>query len=189
MAQAHLFGHEELVEALRAVAEPTRLRIANMLVQAELTVSDLVTILGQSQPRVSRHLKLMSEAGIVSRSREGTRAFYRLAPEARVSGLLSGIFAGLDAQDPVFDADMKALGRIRQGRVHEAEQYFAAHADRWDQIRSLHLPEETVEAALRDAVEAQLGNGLNVLDIGTGTGRMLQVLAGTDRILATYKRQ
>ncbi|MEM1365666.1 MAG: metalloregulator ArsR/SmtB family transcription factor [Pseudomonadota bacterium] len=178
MADRKMYGHEDLVEALRAVAEPTRLRIANMLRQAELTVSDLVTILDQSQPRVSRHLKLMSEAGIVSRSREGTRAFYRLTPEARVGVLVEAVFADTDADDAVFATDGESLARIRKNRVLGAERYFAANAERWDEIRSLHLPETAVEQALLELVgETAAGGEATLLDIGTGTGRMLQVLA------------
>ncbi|MEO0635698.1 MAG: metalloregulator ArsR/SmtB family transcription factor [Pseudomonadota bacterium] len=171
------FGHDELVEALRAVAEPTRLRIVNMLRQAELTVSDLVSILDQSQPRVSRHLKLMAEAGVIDRSREGTKAFYRLAPDPSVGRLIDGIFADMDPASVVFSTDAESLTAIRQSRIEQAGQYFAANAERWDEIRSLHLPEAAVEEQLAELVAQHVKERTRLLDIGTGTGRMLQVLA------------
>ena len=72
-----------LLGAIRAIGEETRLRIVALLQHGELTVSDLTDILGQSQPRISRHLKLLAEAGVVDKHREGTWAFFELAARRR----------------------------------------------------------------------------------------------------------
>lgn len=160
---------------LKAASEETRLRILALLAQGELSVSDLTDILGQSQPRISRHLKLMAEAGLVERHREGSWAFFRLISRASETALVKAVVDGLDPRDPVLAADRARLGAVRQARARAAEAYFARHASDWDRIRSLHVSEEAVEAA----VEAALGSRpiQSFLDLGTGTGRMLKLIA------------
>lgn len=168
-------GHEELVAQLRAVAEPTRLRLVALLWASELTVSDLISILDQSQPRISRHLKLMFEAGVLERSQEGTRAFFRVPRDEAVSDVLSAAFSKIDKSDPVFAEDQRKLLAIRENRARTAEAYFASNAERWDELRALHLSEDKVEAAMLEM--AGEGPFSAFLDIGTGTGRMLRVFA------------
>jgi len=166
---------DELLAALRAVGEVTRLRILALLGQGELTVGELVHILDQSQPRVSRHLKLMGEAGILDRFQEGTQVFYRLA-DAGVGAKLNDALLALMAEDhTALDADLKALDAIRAERFERAQAYFRSHAEEWDQIRSLYVAEAEVEQAL---VEVQGGRPVTrLLDVGTGTGRILDVFA------------
>jgi ArsR family transcriptional regulator len=160
---------EEVLAALRAVAEPTRLRLLAVCARGELTVSDLVQVLGQSQPRVSRHLKLLCDAGLLDRFREGNWVFYRLAA-APLAGLLAGLVPENDATAAL---DAERLGAIKRARVEAAAAYFRANAARWDEIRSLHVDEREVEAAL---VELLPDHGIrDLLDIGTGTGRMLEL--------------
>lgn len=161
--------------ALNAAAEETRLRLLALLNQSELTVSEVVTILGQSQPRVSRHLKLLVEAGLVERRREGAWAFFRLSPSGQAGAMARDIAAWLDPNDAVLAEDQARLEDVRQARAENAARYFAAHAAEWDDIRSLHVPEARVEDAMRDAVgDAPVRT---LLDLGAGAGRMLELFA------------
>ncbi|MBX6369951.1 MAG: metalloregulator ArsR/SmtB family transcription factor [Rhodospirillales bacterium] len=159
----------EVLAALRAVAEPTRLRLLAVCARGELTVSDLVQILGQSQPRVSRHLKLLCEAGLLDRFREGSWVFYRLA-QTPLAQLLSGL---VPENDPTAALDAERLAAIKRARAEAAAAYFRANAARWDEIRSLHVDEREVEAALVRLLPDQ--GVRDLLDIGTGTGRMLEL--------------
>ncbi len=166
---------EQLLTALRGAGEATRLRIIALLSKGELTVGELVQILEQSQPRVSRHLKLMGESGLLDRIQEGTQVFYRLSQDGPSGRLNSTIVDLLDDSDTVFSADIDQLAAIRLERATRAQAYFDANAHDWDTLRSLHVSEEQVEAALL----AQQGGARvsTLLDLGTGTGRMLQLFA------------
>jgi demethylmenaquinone methyltransferase/2-methoxy-6-polyprenyl-1,4-benzoquinol methylase/ArsR family transcriptional regulator len=164
-----------LITALEAAGEITRLRLLALLSEAELTVSELVTILGQSQPRISRHLKLLSEAGLIERHREGAWAFFRLADRGALGEVAQAIVGRLDRADALLATDHARLAEVRQARAEQAARYFAERAADWDRIRSLHVPEERVEAALREIVGDKHFHA--VLDLGTGTGRMLELLA------------
>ncbi|MGB8274373.1 MAG: metalloregulator ArsR/SmtB family transcription factor [Alphaproteobacteria bacterium] len=169
---------DTVLAALRAVAEPTRLRLLALCASTELTVSELTQILGQSQPRVSRHLKVLCDAGLLDRSREGTSAFFRLNRRGHAAALattLSGIVAGDGASDPLAARDRERLERVKKTRAAAAATYFRDNAALWDQIRSLHVDEEVVERVLLD----QLGHEPigDLLDIGTGTGRVLEIVA------------
>jgi ubiquinone/menaquinone biosynthesis C-methylase UbiE/DNA-binding transcriptional ArsR family regulator len=167
-------GFRETLAALEALGEPTRLRLAALLHEAELTVTELTTILGQSQPRISRHLKLLVDAGLVERHREGAWAFFRLR-EGRQNRLIREALSGLDAADPILMADRTRLAEVRADRARAADGYFARHAADWDRLRALHVSESEVEAALMDAIGP--GPFRAALDLGTGTGRMLALLA------------
>ncbi len=167
---------EYLVGMLRAAGDITRLRLLLLLLEAELTVSELTQILGQSQPRVSRHLKLLGEAGLLDRFKEGTWVFYR-ANDRQEAGVLSRALASLSdlAGDPLLASDRRRLSEVREARAGEASAYFKANAPDWERLRSLHVPERDVE----NAILKLLGQGEmeSVLDAGTGTGRMLELLA------------
>ena len=165
----------DVLTALEAAGEDTRLRLLALLSEAELTVSELVAILGQSQPRVSRHLKLLTEAGLVERHREGAWAFFAAAHHTPVADLARGIVGQLDPADATLLADRARLAEVRAGRQAQAERYFAAQAADWDRLRALHVAEERVEAALTALVGP--GPFRAVLDLGTGTGRMLELFA------------
>lgn len=170
-----------MVAALRAAGEDTRIRLLALLASGELSVSDLTDILGQSQPRISRHLKLMVEAGLLVRHREGAWAFFALAP-GEGGDLARVLIAALDPDDAVLAADRQRLKAVREARSESAQSYFARHAADWDRIRSLHVADDVVEAAVRDAFGSERLGAL--LDLGTGTGRMLQVLADrADRLV------
>jgi ubiquinone/menaquinone biosynthesis C-methylase UbiE len=166
---------ETVLGALKAAGEPTRLRLLAVLAEGELNVSDLTEILGQSQPRISRHLKLLVEAGLVERVREGSWAFFRLAEGTLRSDLVASLLARLDRTDRVLARDRARLVEVRRARAGEAAEYFSRHATDWDRIRALHAPDDVVEAALRDIVGDK--PVLALLDLGTGTGRMLELFA------------
>jgi ubiquinone/menaquinone biosynthesis C-methylase UbiE len=164
---------DELVTMLRAVGDPTRLRLLLLLRQAELAVSELIEILGQSQPRVSRHLKLLCEAGLIQRFKEGSWVFYRAADQGRGAAFGTAIAAEVD--EPALADDLKRLALVRQNRAAVAAAFFKANAAQWERIRALHAPDKDVEAA----IVRRLSDGPldSLLDAGTGTGRMLELLA------------
>ncbi|MDC7785415.1 metalloregulator ArsR/SmtB family transcription factor [Rhodoplanes sp. TEM] len=164
---------EDLNAALKAAAEETRLRILALLAEAELTVSDLTDILRQSQPRISRHLKLLAEASLVERFREGSWAFFRAAEQGDAAALVRALLARLDPADRTIGRDRERLAAVRAARNQAAQDYFTRHAAEWDRIRRLHASDETVEQAI---VEALAGRPFrSLLDLGTGTGRMLEL--------------
>lgn len=164
-------SYRVLLDALRAAAEPTRLRLLGILAQCELTVTEITQVLGQSQPRVSRHLRLLCEAGLLDRVPEGSWVFYRLADD-RVARTFVEL---LGANDPTLADDRERLAAVQLGRQQAADSYFEQHAHEWNDIRSLHVPEEEVEWALQSLLgDEDVGD---LLDIGTGTGRILTLLA------------
>ena len=172
MGSAHL-PFDALNAALKAGGEETRLRVLVLLAEAELTVSDLTQILRQSQPRISRHLKLLVEAGLVERFREGAWAFFRLAEDGGSAELARTLVARLDPDDPTAVRDRERLSAVRRSRAAAAQEYFRAHAAQWDRIRKLHVADEAVENAIRDALAERPFRSL--LDLGTGTGRILEL--------------
>jgi ArsR family transcriptional regulator len=165
---------DELLTVLRTAAEPTRIRLLSLCAEGELTVSELTQILGQSQPRVSRHLKLMVDAGLLERFREGTWAFYRLARRGASTYVAVRVLQMVPTGDPAISRDKVRLAEVKAERDRVAAVYFSKNAKQWDEIRRLHADDEEVEKALM----ALLGEGAmgRVLDIGTGTGRMLELL-------------
>jgi ArsR family transcriptional regulator len=164
---------DEAVDALRAAGEPTRLRILALLAVEELSVMELGQILDQSQPRVSRHLKLMTEAGLIERFPDGAWVFYRLPADGPRRQLVDAVLDLLNGEDQG-DRDFQRLDKVREERAGEAAAYFERIAPRWDEIRSLYAPEGTVEAAVERA--AGPGPFERVVDLGTGSGRMLTLI-------------
>ncbi|MBD3728262.1 MAG: metalloregulator ArsR/SmtB family transcription factor [Sphingomonadales bacterium] len=179
---------------IRALDDPTRLRIMRLLSTMELAVGELATVLGQSQPRVSRHVAILCDAGLAERRREGSWVFLRQAISERGGGAmersLAHLLAAGEAEDAEFAdicaADRRHLAAIRDTRERSAAEYFARHAGEWDNLRALLVPADQVEAALLDALaDAPLGR---LLDIGTGTGRIAELLApSADHIVALDK--
>lgn len=168
---------------LRALADPTRLRIMRLLAAMELAVGELAQVLGQSQPRVSRHIRILCDAGLAERRKEGAWVFLRSAiGESRAPPLGSDVarlLATAEEGDAQFAArcaeDRRHLAAIRAGREGAAQTYFARHAAEWDELRGLHSPDAPVEAALLKVLRADRLGAL--LDVGTGTGRIAELLA------------
>ena len=166
---------QELVTVLKAAAEPTRLRVLLLLSCGEFNVKDLTRILGQSQPRISRHLKLLAEAGLIGRTREGSWAYFRLTDDTRHGWLGRLLSEAIDPLEAVIARDLARAEALKRERGEAALAFFREHAGRWDGIRSLHVDEAEVEAAMA----AALGRGpFDVLvDLGTGTGRILELFS------------
>jgi ArsR family transcriptional regulator len=170
---------DQAVAVLRAAAEPTRLRILALLRREELAVLELCRVLGQSQPRVSRHLKLLAEAGLVERFPDGAWVFYRLCGAGPVRVLADQALALIAADDTALARDAERLAGVREERGAQAAAYFAENAERWDEMRVLHTAEAAVEGAILEA--AGEGPYQRLVDLGTGTGRMLSLLGGRAR--------
>ena len=177
-----------LLETMRALADPTRLRIMRLLASMELAVGELAQVLGQSQPRVSRHVKILCDAHLAERRREGAWVFLRaegqgegrLRGVAPLGGAVTQLLTQAEQTDPAFAGqcaeDRAHLDAIRLARQTHSLDYFARHAGQWDQLRSLHIADGPVETALAEMLDsAAIGR---LLDIGTGTGRMAEVFAG-----------
>jgi ubiquinone/menaquinone biosynthesis C-methylase UbiE len=160
---------------LKATGDGTRLRILLLLDEAELTVSELTEILRQSQPRISRHLRLLVEAGLVERFREGSWAFFRPTGHGPAAAVAGGLIAALDPTDPTIARDCERLAVVRSVRVKAAQDYFRRHAADWDRIRGLHAADDAVEAEIRALLLDRPFRSL--LDLGTGTGRILEMFA------------
>jgi ubiquinone/menaquinone biosynthesis C-methylase UbiE len=163
-----------LADRFQAVSDPTRLRILALLARMELSVGELALLLEQSQPRVSRHVRILADAGIVERRKEGSWVFLAIADADRTASLLGLIEVWTDPQsESVFDRDSARLAAIRADRAEAAERYFAAHAEVWDSIRSLHVTEAEVEDAIDRALDER--GFATLVDVGTGTGRMIEL--------------
>jgi ubiquinone/menaquinone biosynthesis C-methylase UbiE/DNA-binding transcriptional ArsR family regulator len=175
MSSGSRLGFDALNSALKAAGEETRLRILALVAEAELTVSDLTDILRQSQPRISRHLKLLAEAGLVERFREGTWAFFRLAEHGNGATVARALIDHLNPADQTIARDRARLASVRAARAAAAQAYFRAHAAQWDRIRKLHAADDAVEGAIRAALDDKPFRSL--LDLGTGTGRMLELFS------------
>jgi ubiquinone/menaquinone biosynthesis C-methylase UbiE/DNA-binding transcriptional ArsR family regulator len=163
----------ETAEIFRALADPTRLRIIALLRAMELSVGEIAQVLSQSQPRVSRHVRILVDAGLVSKRREGSWVFLMPASSALSSPLCALLDAAPGDQDQAdARADALRLAAVRADRAAAAERYFAAHADHWDAIRSLHVADRDVEQRMANLLGESLGR---LIDLGTGTGRMLEL--------------
>ena len=166
---------DDAVNLLRAAGENTRIRLLALLSACDLTVSDLIEILGQSQPRISRHLRLMAEAGLVERYQEGAWAFFRAVDNGAASELVTALIGRIDSDDPQLVRDRERLNTVRQRRAERAADYFSQNAQAWDELRSLHADDARVEAAMLAMAGSRPFDAM--LDLGTGTGRLLELFA------------
>jgi SAM-dependent methyltransferase len=162
---------DRVLAQLRAAAEPTRLRLLALCARGAFCVSDLCEVLGQSQPRLSRHLKLLVEAGLLERVPEGSNAYFGLPPDAELARL---VLARLPEDDPLLAADRRQAVRLAAERAREASDAFRRHGADWDENRALDLPAADIETAVLGALPPRIAN---FLDIGTGTGRLLELVA------------
>ena len=164
----------KLAALFQALADPTRLRILSLLRSMELSVGELAQILAQSQPRVSRHVRILSDSGLVGRRKEGSWVYLQLAEPERTEPLFELSKGDPDAEQ-IFAADGARLESIRRDRAEAARRYFEAHAASWESVRALHIGEDEIERAIADLLSDKPLGAL--LDIGTGTGRMLELFA------------
>jgi SAM-dependent methyltransferase len=164
---------ERLLASLRAAAEPTRLRLLALAGRGAFCVSEFTEILGQSQPRLSRHLKLLCDCGLLDRVREGANVWFAL-PHGEAGALARDLVARLPEDDPILEADRRQAARVLAERARVASESFRRQGADWDEMRALDLPAPAVEAALLALVPDSAGR---LLDIGTGTGRVLELLA------------
>ena len=168
---------DSILNVFRAIGEETRLRIMALLLRGELTVSEITQILGQSQPRVSRHLKILTDAGLVEKFREGSWMFYRVhapAPEA-TDAILGAVKTLNDSTDRVVARDRDRFEQSRKAREATAAAYFEKNAAEWDSVRGLQIAESAVEKKMRALIADEKVDLF--IDIGTGTGRMLTLFA------------
>jgi ArsR family transcriptional regulator len=167
----------DALSIFRALADPTRLRIFHLLRAMELSIGELAQVLGQSQPRVSRHVKILADAGLAERRKEGSWVFLGLGADECVAPLFAAIDDwSRDGEDVWAVADRARLAAVRADRAAAAARYFAEHAEEWDAIRSLHVPESAVEKRILEMVsDSPIGR---MVDIGTGTGRMIELIGG-----------
>jgi len=166
---------DDVLNGLRAAADRTRLRLLLLCAQGEWTVSELTQVLGQSQPRVSRHLRLLADADLLDRIPEGSWVFYRRARQGSGARMARNFCRMLPLDDPTIALDRQRLEAVREARRIQATRYFADHAESWDRLRTLYVDEAKVETALLSLFEGR--TIARLLDIGTGTGRILQLLA------------
>ncbi|MEL7450036.1 MAG: metalloregulator ArsR/SmtB family transcription factor [Pseudomonadota bacterium] len=166
---------DNLLACLRAAAEPTRLRLLAVLAEGEFTVSEITRIVSQSQPRVSRHLKIMLDAGLLIRFREQSWVFYRTAATGSGAELAQYLLTRLPPDDPEMAGDRERLAAIRAERAEQAADYLTEHADEWAKLRGMTVEDTAFGQSVLEAVgQRRLGD---LLDIGTGEGRLLKLLA------------
>ncbi|NKK75943.1 metalloregulator ArsR/SmtB family transcription factor [Rhizobium leguminosarum] len=179
MSEPLKLGLDALVDVLKAAGEPTRLRLLALLDGGDLTVTDLTEILGQSQPRISRHLKLLGEAELIERYQEGAWAYFRLKQDGKAAMLARALLKHVSENDPTILRDGERLSQVKRQRAERAQAYFSRNAAEWDELRRLHAADEEVDAAVIRLLGSQPIDSL--LDLGTGTGRILELLSGLYR--------
>jgi ArsR family transcriptional regulator len=172
------------LDLFRALADPTRMRIVHLLWAMELAVGEIALVVGQSQPRVSRHIRILVDAGLVERRKEGSWVFLSICSEAPARALAAFLDAAPPSPEEMLwiEADLARLAAVRAERARAAEQFFATYAEQWDALRALQAPEADVEAAMTALLAGEpLGR---LIDIGTGTGRIATIFAGSaDQVL------
>lgn len=177
--RASTLSSEMLLAGLKAAGENTRLRILALLEEHDLTVKDFTTVLGQSQPRISRHLKLLAEARLIQRFPEGAWVYYRLTDSGAQAQLVHSVLLLIDKSEPEFVRDRERLEIVKREQALQASAYFATNAQEWDRIRTLHVSERDVEQSIsRILGDAEMEH---FLDLGTGTGRLLEVFSNQFR--------
>ena len=175
MLERAAISFDKTINVLRAIGEPTRFRLLVLLSRSDLNVTDLIEILGQSQPRISRHLKLLAGAGLLERYQEGAWAYFRAVESGAGAFIVNDLLARLDDFDIQIQRDLQRLDAVRAKRARRAEEYFSTNAANWDRLRNIHIDELQVEQAMLEMI----GNSpvRQMLDMGTGTGRLLELFS------------
>lgn len=177
-----------VLDIFRALADPTRLRILALLGDIELAIGEVAQVIGQSQPRVSRHVRILIDAGLVDRHKEGGWVFLRMSDSGAARAYRAFVLETERSpeEQAIIAADRAALAKVHEERNAAAQRYFAEHADEWDAIRSLYAPDGEIESAMAKLLGSRpLGR---LLDIGTGTGRMVELFAQQAEIAVAFDR-
>lgn len=169
------FEVDHLVNCLRALGEPNRLRILALLMRGEMAVGELAQVMEQSQPRLSHHLKALTAANLVERMPEGAWVFYSVPATGNIRIFLDSVLTQVDFEAGEFADDARRLDYVRKARTAAAEDYFGEIAETWDTVQGLQSPRAEIEIAFLEM--AGPGPFDRVIDIGTGTGRMLTLFA------------
>ncbi len=166
-----------MLRVLKALADPTRLRLVGILAHGEFTVQELVSILAMGQSRISRHLKILVEAGICTVRRQGTWSYFRMnGGDAFFGSIRPAILDRLAEVEGNRD-DQIALAAILDERRNRSRQFFDRHARQWDRMASELIPVERYVSRILDEIDS----GHIVVDVGVGTGRLLKALSHASR--------
>ncbi len=169
-------NYQDLIAIYKALGEETRLRIVCLLRNRELSVSDLTSLLHQSQPCISNHLKLLYEQGIVKRYQEGSYAYFRLTSDRQLIRLINAGLERLDfLYDPVLRDDVNHYRELMDVQAEKSITFFAEIAEKWNKIRILTIPAKQEEEFLYEKLKDVIVG--NFIDLGTGTGRMLKIFS------------
>lgn len=174
-----------LLAVFKALADQTRLRLWCVLNYHELTVSEIVRIMEMGQSRISRHLKIMTEAGILTARRSGLRVFYTVAHTRNTNDLRRFMEDATGAEEP-YVGDVTRAGAIMQERRFETSRFFDGVAAGWEQLRSELYGNTDVDAMLIEHVPSCR----TAVDIGCGTGDLARLLAArADRVIGVDNSQ
>ncbi len=165
-----------LVEISKALGDEARLRILALIRNAEMSVKDICDILGQSQPRVSRHIKILADADLIKRTKEGAWLYCKLNRSGAIGYFITSYLDNVDDQDAVFASDLRRFETIVSQRIADADRFFEENAQEWDRIRELQIPDTLLDQEIQDHIGKEQIE--NLLDVGTGTGQMLEILHG-----------
>jgi ArsR family transcriptional regulator len=161
-----------MLETLKALADPSRLRLVAVLARGEFTVQELTAILGMGQSRISRHLKILTDAGILAVQRQGTWAYYRMGGDNRFFSLVRPILEEHLVELPERPADLDGLGRVMEARRRRSQEFFDRHARQWDSLaREVLSTAEYLDRLLESIPSCE-----TLLEVGLGTGGLLAKL-------------
>jgi ArsR family transcriptional regulator len=152
----------------KALSDQTRVRILNVLRHFELNVNEIVKLLDMGQSRVSRHLKIMNDSGLLVSRRDGLWVFYSAPTNSDVSGFIDSI-SDLLSEDPVLDADLERAGDILNDRKKETSRFFDSVAEDWEAMKRTIIGERDLAADILEHIKSCDV----VADLGCGTGDLL----------------
>ncbi len=162
-----------MLETLKALADPCRLRLTAVLLSGEFTVQELTRIMDMGQSRISRHLKILTEAGVLTVKRQGTWSYYRAGEECRFFSAIRPAFERELEMLTERSRDMAAVAEVLEERRRRSQEFFDRHARQWDDLARTLLPVPEYHKRLIK----QVPEGVTLLEIGIGTGALLIELA------------